>query len=143
MTMDVMEIAVTLLLADYAQVADGKLTVVGGGWTQCGPMPTPSAVAALVSFPFSLVPHQHALRLELVDVDGYPVLLDGTPVLLEGLIELGASVDEPPHPPTVVPFAFVIPPLPLPTGRGFCWRFSVDGQSRDGWSLPFQVRAES
>ena len=36
---------VTMLLADSAQVADGKLYVLGGGWSLTGPDPTPSAVA--------------------------------------------------------------------------------------------------
>ena len=39
---------VTLLLADYAQVADGKLTVVGGGWSLTGPEPSPFGIAILV-----------------------------------------------------------------------------------------------
>jgi hypothetical protein len=28
-------VKVTMLLADYAQVAEGKLNIVGGGWTSC------------------------------------------------------------------------------------------------------------
>ena len=28
-----------MLLADYAVVSDGKLTIVGGGWSQTGPEP--------------------------------------------------------------------------------------------------------
>jgi hypothetical protein len=40
---------VTLVLADYAVVSDGKLTIVGGGWSITGPDPAPSAVAAAMS----------------------------------------------------------------------------------------------
>ena len=36
-------VRVTMLLADFAQVADGKLTVVGGGWSLTGPEPCRSA----------------------------------------------------------------------------------------------------
>jgi hypothetical protein len=31
-----------MLLADFAQVSDGKLTVVGGGWSLTGPDPSRS-----------------------------------------------------------------------------------------------------
>jgi hypothetical protein len=27
----------TMMLADYAQIADGKLFISGGGWSTCGP----------------------------------------------------------------------------------------------------------
>src|SRR4029077_19300015 len=37
-------VKVTMLLADFAQVADGKLTVVGGGWSLTGPEPTPFGI---------------------------------------------------------------------------------------------------
>ena len=36
---------VTMLLADYAAVADGKLTIVGGGWSVTGPVSPPFAIA--------------------------------------------------------------------------------------------------
>ena len=35
----------TLLLADYAVVANNKLTIVGGGWTTTGPEPQQFAIA--------------------------------------------------------------------------------------------------
>ena len=34
-----------MLLCDGAQVADGKLFVLGGGWSLTGPDPMPSAIA--------------------------------------------------------------------------------------------------
>ena len=42
---------VTVMLADYAQGADGKLTIVGGGWSVTGPMPVPFAIAVLFQVP--------------------------------------------------------------------------------------------
>ena len=35
-----------MLLCDAAQVSDGKLFILGGGWSMTGPDPVPSAVAA-------------------------------------------------------------------------------------------------
>ena len=34
-----------MLLCDAAQVSDGKLYILGGGWSMTGPDPVPSAVA--------------------------------------------------------------------------------------------------
>ena len=34
-----------MLLCDAAQVSDGKLFILGGGWSMTGPDPVPSAVA--------------------------------------------------------------------------------------------------
>ena len=62
------------LLADFAQVADGKLTVVGGGWSLTGPEPTPFGIAILVHVPWDQANRRHTLRLELVDADGQPVM---------------------------------------------------------------------
>ena len=39
---------VTMMLADSAQVAGGKLYILGGGWSITGPMPCPSAIAVIV-----------------------------------------------------------------------------------------------
>ena len=39
------DVKVTMLLCDAAQVADGKLFVLGGGWSLTGPDPMPSAIA--------------------------------------------------------------------------------------------------
>jgi hypothetical protein len=41
----------TLILADYAQAAEGKLNVIGGGWTVTGPLPAPSAIGLIVDVP--------------------------------------------------------------------------------------------
>src|SRR3954454_25236903 len=71
-------VKVTMLLADFAQVADGKLTVVGGGWSLSGPEPTPFGIAILVHVPWDQANRRHTLRLELIDADGQPVLMPGT-----------------------------------------------------------------
>ena len=44
-------VRVTMLLADFAQVSDGKLTVVGGGWSLTGPEAVPFGIAILIRVP--------------------------------------------------------------------------------------------
>ena len=53
------DVKVTMLLADFAQVADGKLTVVGGGWSLTGPEPTPFGIAILVHVPWDQANRRH------------------------------------------------------------------------------------
>ena len=137
-TIWVMDIKVTLLLCEFAKVTDGLLTVVGGGWTQRGPLSTPSAVAALVSFPFSLAPRHHLFRLQLVDADGRHVLVENAEVAFDGTIDISPSPDSPPYAPVTIPFAFVFPLLPLEPAS-YSWQLLIDGSSSSAWSLPFQV----
>jgi len=68
-----------MLLADSAQVSEGKLFVLGGGWSRIGPGPTPSAVAIIIEVPWDQTNVTHRWRLELVDSDGRPVMWTPTP----------------------------------------------------------------
>jgi hypothetical protein len=86
---------VTLMLADSAQVSEGKLFILGGGWSVTGP-PAPSAIAMLVEVPWDQTNRRLEWRLELVDSDGYPVMTpDGeggeTAIVMGGEFEVGRS----------------------------------------------------
>jgi hypothetical protein len=61
---------VTMLLCDYAQAADGKLNIIGGGWSLTGPRPTPFGIAVLFQVPWDQANARHSFRLELLDADG-------------------------------------------------------------------------
>ena len=61
-----------MLLADSAQVADGKLYILGGGWSVTGPDPTPSAVAMKVGVDWHEFNTEHHWELFLEDADGQP-----------------------------------------------------------------------
>jgi hypothetical protein len=139
----------TLILADAAQAVEGKLYVLGGGWSVTGPQPTPMAIALKIDVPWDQTNTRHNWRLELLDADGEPVRLandeaaegsDGEPVRIEQEFEMG-------RPPGVKPgtsldhvVAINIPPLPLPTGGQFLWELTIDGEKRDDWRLPFTTR---
>src|SRR3954469_18764164 len=85
----------TLMLADYATVADGKLTIVGGGWTVTGPGPAPFAIALKLEVPWHQAMDSHKLRLELLDADGKPVLSQMPqgmlPISIEALMESASA----------------------------------------------------
>ena len=58
----------TLLLCDYAEAINGKLYIMGGGWTICAPGPRNMAVAIRVLVPWSDTNKQHNLALMLQDL---------------------------------------------------------------------------
>src|SRR4051794_17346369 len=56
---------VTMILADSAQAVDGKLYVLGGGWSLAGPGPTPMALAVKIEVPWDRGNMRHHLTIEL------------------------------------------------------------------------------
>jgi hypothetical protein len=137
---------VTMLLADHAQAAEGKLNIIGAGWTLIGPDPAPFAIAILFEVPWDRANEQHGFRLELVDSDGEPVLVatpEGEePLLIEGQFEVG-------RPPgvkrgTALPFplALNLGPQPLVPGGRYEWRLTVDQESDEDWRLAFSTRPD-
>lgn len=131
---------VTMLLADAAQEVNGKLYVLGGGWSVTGPDMPPMAIAIKLDVPWSAANQRHDFALDLVDQDGRPVPAgeDGG-VRVQGTFEVGRPVGLAHG--SDIDFAFVvnIPPFPVPPGR-YSWRLSIDDETRDDWVRPFQVR---
>ena len=135
---------VTLMLADAAQVSEGKLHLLGGGWSITGP-PAPSAIAILVEVPWDQTNRKLEWRLELVDSDGYPVLTpDGeggeNPIMMGGEFEVGRPPGTPQGSPIGLPLALNLAPLPLAPASRYEWRFTLDGESREDWRLAFSTR---
>jgi hypothetical protein len=135
----------TLLLADYAVVSDGKLTVVGGGWSQTGPEPASFGIALLIQVPWDQANTVHSFSVELLDADGAPVVVDADEgeqaVAFGGEFEVGRPPGIKPGTPLDFPVAVNSTPLPLEAGR-YEWRLTIDGSSRSDWTLPFTVRSE-
>ncbi len=134
----------TLLLADWAEVLNGKLYVMGGGWTETGPAPAPSAIAAIIEVPWDQTNRQHRLRFALVDGDDQPVMVP-TPTGFQPL-EVGVEFDvgRPPgsRPGSSfnVPFAVNIGPLPLQPGKIHVWRCFIDNETDEQWRVTFTTR---
>ena len=123
-----------MILADYAQVADGKLTIVGGGWSVTGPRPTPFAIALLFEVPWDQANVKHRFRLDLVDADGHMVFMPTAeesedPVALEGEFETGRPPGLKPGT-TLVGADRVQPARPADPARRPL-RVAVDGERRE------------
>ncbi len=133
-----------MLLCDAAQVAEGKLYVLGAGWSVTGPMPVPSAIGLLLSIPWDQAARAHQLQITLLDSDGRPVLLptpDGDqPLVIEAEVGVERPDGVPPGIALDVPFAVNLGPLPLPTGSRFYWSLEINGETGEDWVLPFSTR---
>jgi hypothetical protein len=138
---DVPVVDAILLLADSAQVADGKLFVLGGGLAAIGPQPQPVALALLIQVPWDRANLPHDWSVELLDEDGVPVLHDDVPVMVSGQFEAGRPAGLLPGTPLPVPIAINFSALPVTPGRRFLWRLAVDGTSEAAWQVGFSVRA--
>ncbi len=135
-----------MLLADYAVVSDGKLTIVGGGWSQTGPELSSFGIGLLIQVPWDQANTRHAFSVALLDSDGAEVVLDTDEegeqaVAFGGEFEVGRPPGLKPGTPLDFPVAVNSTPLPLESGR-YEWRLTIDGKSREDWTLPFTVRAE-
>src|SRR5687767_7135698 len=135
-----------MMLSDYAVVSDGKLTIVGGEWSQTGNGTSCFGIGLLNQVPWDQANTLHAFAVELVDSDGVEVVLqtpedDEQPVAFGGEFEVGRPPGLKPGTPLDFPVAVNSTPLPLDPGR-YEWRLTIDGESREFWTAPFTVRAE-
>ena len=135
---------VTLLLADHAEVAEGKLFINGGGWTVTGPDPIPFGIAMYIEVPWDRANTKHTFQLELVDADGQPVTVetdDGEqPITGSGEFEVTRPLGIKAGTPLPIPMALNFAPLPLPPGGRFEWRLSINGETDEDWRLSFSTR---
>lgn len=132
------------MLADAAQAVDGKLYVLGGGWTFVGPQLGPMALALVVEVPWHEANQPHQLVIELQDADGQPARIG--PAAEPMRFEIGLEVGRPPgHPQGTafnVPLGINIGPMPLQPGSRYVWVVSIDGESDEDWRAGFNVRPQ-
>lgn len=131
----------TLLIADAAQTAEGKLSVLGAGWTEMGPVTVPHAVAAIVEIPWDEAGRTIEWVLSLLDEDGHPVCpVPGVPLRVAGSWVVGRPAEAVPGCPLTVNLALNLSALPLRPGRGYEWVLSVDGHVTGDGRRAFRVR---
>lgn len=132
---------VTMLLADSAQAVEGKLYILGGGWSTTYPG-VPTSIAMYFQVPWDRTDDPHHFRLELLTSDGDPVPDDaGNQIAVDGDFQTGRPPGITPGTPIDVPLAVGFPPLPLQPGQRYEWRLTVDGEANDDWRLAFNCQA--
>jgi hypothetical protein len=135
---------VTMLLCDSAQVASGKLYLLGGGWSITGPEPAPSGVAIKIDVDWHETEVAHHWELFLEDADGRPVMIETPegerPVEVYGDFTTGKPEGIPEGSPIDVPIAVNFGALPIPPGGRYTWKLMIDGESLPGASVGFWTR---
>lgn len=135
---------ITLLLADSAQAVNGKLYVLGGGWTDTpvgpdGHVP-PHALAVIIHVPWDQANRPHHATLRLLNADGRSVEpVADQPIQIESDFEIGRPPGAQPGASLPVPLALNLGPLPLPPGR-YTWELTVDAEPSWSTSVGFTVR---
>lgn len=120
-----------MVLCDYAEVVNGKLYIMGGGWDQLrANAPAQVAVALLVTVPWDQTNVQHELVLSLTDEDGHEVTLGAPePIVQKAQFEAGRPPGVTPGTGQIAPFAFRFPVLPLPPG-GYSFAVTIDFEEK-------------
>jgi hypothetical protein len=100
------------LLADSAQVSQGKTYVLGGGvsilWRSQFPAALNVVLVVQLAYHRSEVDTQHVLRVKVVDADGASVIPE-----VQATIQLGpAAPGAPSNVPLTVPLVLAFPPAP-------------------------------
>jgi len=139
---------VTMLLADAAQAINGKLYILGGGWSVTGPGPNVSAIALKIEVPWDEANRRHTLLLELLDADGHKAMLpvaegELRAMEIKGDFEVGRPPGVTPGTPLDAALAINLNPVPLAAGRRYVWRLSINGRSDDEWQVAFSTRPAS
>jgi hypothetical protein len=139
------EMRVTMMLCDYAQVADGKLYIVGGGWSIINSGPTQAAIALKLEVPWDQTNRKIPLTLTLLGEDGSPVTVpgpagDAQPIKIDAEFEVGRPPGLKKGTPIDVPLAINFGPLALTPGQRYSWELAVDKARRPDWHLSFTTR---
>ena len=133
-----------MLLCDAAESVNGKLYILGGGWSQIlfPDRPANMSLAVKISVPWDQSNEPHRVTATLHDGDGNPVELPGGPddELIPVRNELEFETGRPPGlmPGTELdaPLVFNFQGVPLPAG-GYVWILEIDGQPMA--RAPFRV----
>lgn len=118
-----------MLLCDAADQVNGKLYILGGGWSLIfvPGHPTPTTLAIKLSVPWDRTNQQLHVRARLMDEDGNPVDLGMGNVQAEGDVEVGRPPGIKPGTPIDLPMALPFGPLAYPAG-GYVFEFEVDDE---------------
>ncbi|HVF20770.1 MAG TPA: hypothetical protein VNA14_11060 [Mycobacteriales bacterium] len=134
----------TLLLGDFARVAEGKLDIIGGGWTYTGPDPVTMGLGIIVEVPWDQANSTHELHLSLLGADGQLVEILGgeepQTIQLATQFEVGRPAGQAAGTPIPFPLAVNVNAVPLPAGERFEWRLEINGETHEDWSVRFQTR---
>jgi hypothetical protein len=134
---------VTILMAKAA-IGGGAMSVLGVGLNVISARPVPPfAVVLQFEVPWTETNKKHKWRLELRDADGHVVLYradEPKPISIANDFEVGRPAGHPVGTPIMNSIAIDFTDLPLEPAQRYVWVLSVNGETRDDWTVGFNTR---
>ena len=123
-----------MLLCDAAESVNGKLYILGGGWSQAlvPDLPINMSLAVKIAVPWDQANYPHTVTATLLDGDGNPVEIprsdgEAMPVRNEVQFETGRPPGLMPSTDLDAPLVFNFHGVPLPAG-GYVWELKIDNE---------------
>ena len=125
--MTAIEPSILILTADAASVSDGKINMLGGGWTHVGAGVANFTLVVRLDIPWTMTNQQIPWTLSLIDEDGklYRPDPDHDPVRIEGELNIERPENAPEGASFDVPMLFPFVGLPLRHGS-YEWVFTLN-----------------
>ena len=123
--MTAIEPKILLITADCATISEGKLNMLGAGWTRISSGPVDFSVVIRLEVPWSMTNQNIPWALTLIDQDGYPYIPspESGELLIQGEVHVGRP-DNLAHGTSLeVPMVMPFHQLPLRVGT-LEWRFT-------------------
>ncbi len=127
-----------MLLCDAADAAEGKLYILGGGWSHVySPnAPVNMALAIMIAVPWNQANEKHDVNAALVSEDGDTVEVEGNQVIAGGELEVGRPPGLRAGTQLNTPLVLNFSGLVLKPG-GYVWELRIGGKVMA--RTPFQV----
>src|SRR5262245_40744071 len=132
-----------ILLADSAEVREGLLFLLGGGWTQAGTETQMFAISGIIEIEWDEANTGHSAEFTIVDEDGPPLMIpmptgEPQPFRIVTQFEVGRPPGSPRGTSFNLPIALPILPIPWTPGRRYVVILRIDDREQD--RLTFSVR---
>ena len=131
-----------ILLADSAEVREGLLFLLGGGWSEVGPASQMFAIAGILDVEWGETNAQHSAVFTIEEEDGAPLMVPtptgDQPFRIVTQFDVGRPPGSPRGRSFNVPVAIPILPIPWTPGRRYVLVLRIDDAEVD--RLTFSVR---
>lgn len=136
---------VTAMLAQFAQaLPNGIVNIMGGGLTVIPHEVPVIFIAGHIQVGWDAIGVNHTMRFELLDDQGLPVFNEaGEPIVVDGQFNVAPFPGIPRGTPLAMPLALGVSPLHLSPASRYEWKWEIDGQSHQDWSLGFSTMPEA
>ena len=132
-----------IFLSDSAEVREGLLFVLGGGWNQVGPAPQPFTIAGLLEVDWDEANTRHVIEFAIDDEDGNPLMVPSAmgpqPFRLTHHFEIGRPPGAARGTSFNVPVAIPLPAIPWTPGHHYVLIVRINTDERD--RVRFSIRA--